>query len=309
MDAFFARNRLSAYLDGDLPSGEAREIESALANDPALRAEFEALRSAVDLLRAEGIVEPPVGFAERVRAAVANEPMPSRWRRWTRHVRVEAVLLAAAALLVVTWVGNKPAPEEAPVVAAPDAPPPAPAAPASSAPDPLELAGRNESMAKARPSPKADAILGNEVKKQAPGKQSMVQKGAESAVEVEPYQADWEKTDDEPQAQAAADGPMLHSPAPFRYRLDASDERVLLQLQQIASSLGGELQDGSGRKLAPYMMNEGDLRTVRVVVPTYNEAALARKLRELGEVETITTRDATLLKPGEEVPVQVEVSY
>ncbi len=38
--------RLSAYLDGELPTAEAREIEDALARDPALQAELDALMAA-----------------------------------------------------------------------------------------------------------------------------------------------------------------------------------------------------------------------------------------------------------------------
>lgn len=325
MDAFFVRNRLSAYLDGELPSGEAREVESALARDPALRAEYEALRNAVELLRAEGIVEPPEGFTARVLAAVEAEPMPTGWRRMTRRVRVEAVLLAAAALLVVTWVGQKPAAPPEPTADAGLAPPlVAPAA--APEPAPVEIAGRNESMAKA--APRADGVLGNEsMQKLAAAplqKQAMAQRGGSlssggdglasygsggkpTGVEKEAFQPEWEK-----KSEAAApptEGPVLYSPAPFRYHLNASNEGVLKELASIAASLGGELQDKNGRKIAPYLMNEGDLRTIRIVVPTYNEDALAKKLRELGEVETITTKDTTLLAPGEGVPVQVDVAY
>ena len=61
MDTFFARNRLSAYLDGDLPSSEAREVEAALHRDAELRAEYEAMRAGVELLRAHGPIAAPEG--------------------------------------------------------------------------------------------------------------------------------------------------------------------------------------------------------------------------------------------------------
>ena len=50
MDPFFARNRLSAYLDGALTERESAEIAEALAADPSLRGEYEAMKTAVDLL-------------------------------------------------------------------------------------------------------------------------------------------------------------------------------------------------------------------------------------------------------------------
>ncbi len=337
MDAFFVRNRLSAYLDGELPSGEARDVESALAQDPGLRQEFEALRDAVELLRAEGIVEPPAGFTERVLRAVEAEPMPSGWRRITRHVRMEAVLLAAAALFVVTWVSQKPdlTPETAADVTRTTAPPATMVPAAAPEPSPLEVTGRNEAMAKS--APRADGMLGNEATEKLAAaplqKQAMAQRGSNlpgsatttgggnskglgsygsgganrSDVEKEAFQPEWEKKAE--LATPSAEAPVLYSPAPIRYQLSAKDESVLKQLAAIATSLGGELQDKNGRKIAPYLMNQGDLRTIRIVVPTYNEDALAKKLRELGEVHTITTKDTTLLTPGEGVPVQVDISY
>ena len=41
MDTFFAKNRLSAYLDGALPEAEASEVADAIARDPELKAEYE----------------------------------------------------------------------------------------------------------------------------------------------------------------------------------------------------------------------------------------------------------------------------
>ena len=42
--------KLVAYLDGELPEGDARDVESSLANDPAMRAEVEKLNRAWELL-------------------------------------------------------------------------------------------------------------------------------------------------------------------------------------------------------------------------------------------------------------------
>ena len=72
MDAFFAKNRLSAYLDGSLPEGEAIEVEQALAADPALRAEYEGMRRALKLLREVGPVSAPPDLHSRIMARVAE---------------------------------------------------------------------------------------------------------------------------------------------------------------------------------------------------------------------------------------------
>ena len=42
--------KLVAYLDGELPEGDARDVESLLASDPAMRAEVEKLNRAWELL-------------------------------------------------------------------------------------------------------------------------------------------------------------------------------------------------------------------------------------------------------------------
>ena len=42
--------KLVAYLDGELPEGDARDVESSLASDPAMRAEVEKLNRAWELL-------------------------------------------------------------------------------------------------------------------------------------------------------------------------------------------------------------------------------------------------------------------
>lgn len=42
--------KLVAYLDGELPEGDARDVESSLASDPTMRAEVEKLNRAWELL-------------------------------------------------------------------------------------------------------------------------------------------------------------------------------------------------------------------------------------------------------------------
>lgn len=229
MDAFFARNRLSAYLDGELTAAEARDVEAALARDPELREELDAIRGAIEMLRDGGIVEPPPGFADRLSARLEHEAMPVGWRRWARQIRPEGAMLAAAALLVVIYVGNHDSlpdlelPEEGVVAArtfdkgnGADATAAADAA-GSGAPGgadeevaPVEASAATPreygNDAPAAPSASADGVLGNEAAKAAPPPaartESMVKKSmpspvtrgkVQSAAEVEPWKAAWEQ--------------------------------------------------------------------------------------------------------------------
>ncbi len=306
MDSFFARNRLSAYLDGDLPQDEARGVEAAMSRDPALRAEYEELRRAVDFLRTNGPIAAPEGFANRLHIRLAAEPPPSRLRSTLRRVRMDYVGIAAVAAVALLFVGTRhpdPAtPAPAPVIAAAQAPGvPDTSSPAAVAPG---AAIDHEGGFAAIPSPAS------------PPKPKS---GASaSPAEREPFQADWER--DPP----AADGslttgtsgqgatqstavPTLYSPAPWRYRVHAGGTNPLKDLMEVASSLGGRIVDGKGRPLADYPMDEGDSQSVRVYVPSYNVEALQRKLKELGTVDTIATDPEMLYQNGAEVPVSIEV--
>ncbi|GMV97976.1 MAG: zf-HC2 domain-containing protein [Phycisphaerae bacterium] len=83
---------LSAYLDGELSPRRAREVESALATDPALRAEYERLAaldaSWRDAARAAGF-DPPVAVEEA-------QLTPGAWPAWA--------LAGLVALLVIRIV-------------------------------------------------------------------------------------------------------------------------------------------------------------------------------------------------------------
>ena len=99
MDSFFAKNRLSAYLDGELPESEASEVAAAIDRDPELKAEYENLRRSINLLRKAGPVKAPPGFHARIIEQVRDEPHPGgvvvRLQRVLQRVPIEAMALAA----------------------------------------------------------------------------------------------------------------------------------------------------------------------------------------------------------------------
>ncbi len=344
MEAFFARNRLSAYLDGELTAAEAREVEAALARDPTLRRELDELRTAVELLHEDGLVEPPAGFADRLSDRLAAEPMPVGWRRWARAIRPEALILAAAAILVVVYVGNhKSVPDlETPTagVVAGKAFDKADDAAAEAAPTAQtggEAGGTSSTPAelaeKPGPSPvgtSADGVLGDEMhaantpptqKSGGSAKPSLPKLSTSSSGgsgEVEPWQADWEKNPEySPLKGTKAGGTTAPSappgevrwtsPPPFSYKVTASDDMALKKLAAIAKELGGELQDARGRPLAGYQLDEGESTAVRVAVPAHNAGVLAARLRELGAVVTVKEDGNLLADPNADIPVSVTI--
>ncbi len=96
--------KLSAYLDGELPEDEVREIEAALEQDTALQAELEALMAADTLAKddfAAMLDEPvPTALAAAIRDAPESLPAntPSRPRSANR--------LIAAGLVLALLVGG-----------------------------------------------------------------------------------------------------------------------------------------------------------------------------------------------------------
>jgi negative regulator of sigma E activity len=108
MDSFFARNRLSAYLDGDLQEPEASEVAAAIARDTDLRAEYENLRSSINLLRKTGPVKAPSGFHARIMEKIRDEPHPGgvviTLQRLFHRIPTEALALVAAAAVVLMVV-------------------------------------------------------------------------------------------------------------------------------------------------------------------------------------------------------------
>ena len=66
MDRFFARNRLSALVDGELPANEAREVERAIARNPDLAAEHASLVLTRKLMKKDGAVACPRSCVLRV---------------------------------------------------------------------------------------------------------------------------------------------------------------------------------------------------------------------------------------------------
>src|SRR3982750_2520790 len=111
MDPFFARNRLSSYLDGTLSDAEAAEVSEAIEHDPTLKEEYEALRRAVNFIKRAGPTEAPADFHAKVLAAVSAEKAPGGKLVWLlrppARVPVEAIGVAAAALLVVLFVAQR----------------------------------------------------------------------------------------------------------------------------------------------------------------------------------------------------------
>lgn len=129
------QDRLGPYLEGDLTPGARRRLEAHLEHCAACRAELDALRRTVALLRELPAEAPPPGLAERVVARVQDAPHPGLGGWLARHAGLvtTAVPLAAGLVLAVVLLPRLQVTVRlgpglrAPGPAAADAAPPAPA--------------------------------------------------------------------------------------------------------------------------------------------------------------------------------------
>ena len=125
MDEFFARNRLSAYIDGELSDTEMAEVARAIEEQPEVRQAYRELLDAVELLREHGPVQAPSRFHADVMRRVEELPAARGWFSWLLRplgrypMQGLGVAVVAAAVLLLVFrgpdFGDLSSPEPAPV--------------------------------------------------------------------------------------------------------------------------------------------------------------------------------------------------
>jgi len=337
MDDFFARIRLSAYLDGELTDAEMAEVARALEEQPELRAAYGELRAAVELVRRHGPVQAPARLHAAVMREVEAEPRARRW--FARLVAplgrfpgqaLGIALVAAAVLLVVLQGPMEGQPEPAP----PPAPEPerAAAAPAGGpdvAPGAAEApAEAPAEQVQAAPADLTKGDLGPDAKIGAGGygaagtKSASVRPKDASAVPIEDlgarkggatYVPEWDKEQEAApagaasgtEARAAADA----EAALFSFRLTPSSPDVLRRLVALAEKLDGRALDAQGQPLDPYLLTiERNHARVVLVLPASGLENLETYLKSLGGLVTVVA-DQERLYREDAVRVEVEVLY
>ena len=238
MDTFFARNRLSAYLDGVLSDAEAQGVSDHRGRPGPRR--VRGLQQATNCF---GVGAGRSPHHARVMESVRDEAAPGggvvRLRRFFTRVPVEALALAAAALVVISVVGGRPTGEDpvgtdAPIQVASDLALPSSA---SSPPSDERLAtvpeSNKEPDPKAVPTPEAKPVETRQASARPDRKKSAL------PVPKEPMQTEWEQ---QPQAgeYAEKDG------QPFAYRLIVREQRPV-RPEQPPKQYAGKVADNRGR--------------------------------------------------------------
>lgn len=317
MDSYFASNRLSDYIDGQLSAEEAAEVRAALEADPKLRAQHAAMIHAVEMLRAHGPTQAPPSLHANIMAEVGQTAQGGvliQLRHRLSALPIEAVALAAAAVIVVTVLLN---PSEDTNNGAPpivdvrggSMAPLADIEPAEELQLPLALATATPDVAPP-PEPPPTATSAAPAVASTPAIQPP----------AEPYVADWEQeaplgatanvpvedADASEVAEGAAGDPKeaaLDAPevdpalipleltegvpittaTPYAYRITLSNADVLYSLEELAQRTGGVLLDPVGAAMVPRALtDEQNYQRVQLVVPSAQTQLVHDQLRVLG---------------------------
>jgi hypothetical protein len=126
-----AQTQLSEYLESSLDALHMKSIETHLLGCPVCRAEADGLADCIQQVAKLPIVDPPMGFAQRVMAhARAIEVKSSPWQRIFAPFRFAVPIQASATVLIAVLAvllyqnqsrinNNQPAESPAPPLAVP----------------------------------------------------------------------------------------------------------------------------------------------------------------------------------------------
>lgn len=286
MDSFFARNRLSAYLDRTLPKAEAEAVSEAIARDIALSADVQAMHKVLSLMHEVGRVPAPTGFHARTMATIAAQPVPGSQVAWLQRrlarIPTELVALAGAALIIVVAVNQSTSGDDTPNATGTE----------SAAEQPTALETNTTSSPK---TPEAD-----DDSDKSPG---------EAQAESRPTTAAAPKsTKAKPQTPTRSQTPVptslpYDSSSPLAYRILSGGDQVLYDLATLADETNGRLTDVHGRLFTPYSLSEGvSFASVYLVVSHADAASThARLLKRSGMEPYPLEGPQPPLKDGESV--------
>lgn len=133
--------QLSALMDGDLPPDQARFLLRRMEHDTELTGCWERWQLCGDALRGQAQAPAPAGFADRISAAIAAEPLSSAASPALPRIRGNLAkwgggALAASVAVIALFMVRQQVPDEAPSQAAPAVANQSPATPSTASPEP-----------------------------------------------------------------------------------------------------------------------------------------------------------------------------
>ena len=345
MKEFFATNRLSAYIDGQLSDAEMAEVEKSIRENPSVRSEYNRMLHAVELVRNQGPLPVPEGFRERLEARLALERAPKPRLKWLppplRRLPIEAIGLAMAAILVVSVIQRDPATDaETPETLAkeettPPQPPDEPQAvqegvnidlesnevELSAAEEPLaegsgvqESSKGKEGAVRRRVSPPSSRSKDAEDPQTGMGVLPRLQgSSGNTDATLEEDAVDWEDQYEEAGGVSSMSEMEASLPAvnmgPVRYRLYPKSSEVLWQIQRLAERFGAQVQKANGTNMAPYSMTtESNYANLKLRMSPQRMESFVAALRGLGAM-SLVEQEETRLYGGGMMELELEVQF
>ena len=225
MDSFFARNRLSAYLDRTLPKAEAEAVSEAIARDISLSADLRSVQQSLALLNEYGKAKAPNGFQARCIAAISEQPVPGSQVAWLqrRISRIPTELVAIVGAAVVVGIALRASEKE----------PESISNPISVAETPEEEALSQEALA---------VPTNDETELSTP--------------EPLPTTPSRVNTKKKKRRTPIVETSTFSTTTPLAYRILHGGDQVLYDIAAIADSAGGRLVDVNGKLYSPHSLNE-----------------------------------------------------
>jgi hypothetical protein len=253
MESFFARNRLSAYLDRTLPKGEAEAIAEAIARDIALSADVQAMQKTLSLMHTCGRAPAPTGFSARTMASIATQPVPGSQVAWLqrRMARMPTELLALAGAMAVILVAINRANDGADE----------------------RLASNETTMEDPAVAPQDNAKTVEQTSDTAAVEPPENASTPAVKAVAKPAKSNGSK------ARTPVPKSLPYDPAsPLSYRILHGGDQVLYDIAVLADETGGRLVDVHGKLFTPHSLNESRSFSQLYLITNIDESAKAHAM-------------------------------
>jgi len=334
MHPFFAINRLSAYLDGDLPRRERLEVERVLSRHPELEAELLNVQNAVRLISQVGPARAPRRLVPEVLQALEErQQSPFRGPDRVRNMLLGLGVTLAIATGLAVWMNSGDSADAPAVDAAADAaiddfldgstdpdalaelaadPPIAPdeATASEEAPASEEDSGGAPGFGDAGllandPNPGSDEL--EPVEGTAPAGRMEISESRRlptppqnAAGQIEPFIPDWDK---DPVHAESGSSSLLQVAV---YRVYANTPDILRSLHDLAQANGTLLTDSMGKPIQIRSLSGGDdFASAHLTLPAANMEVFLGQLARLGLAVEVSPPDAE----AERQSLLLEVMY
>lgn len=313
MHPFFAINRLSAYLDGDLPRRERLEVERVLSRHPELEAELLNVQNAVRLVSQAGPARAPRRLVPEVLQALEERQQspfqgPDRMRNILLGLGVTMVIATGLAV----WMGSSDVTEvpQADAIAdatiddflddevddlEPEAGEASEAAEAFASDE--DSAAPSEGFGDAgllsdgddiNPGGELEPVELPEASQPMPTESRMrVSPPRNAAGEIEPFIPNWDKA---PVHEEAGSSTLLQVAV---YRVYANSADIMKNLHELAQANGTLLTDSMGNPIQIRSLSGGDdFASAHLTLPAANMEVFLSQLARLGLAVEVSPPEA-----------------